>query len=527
MRDLGALAAGGTSDAGADQPINERGHVVGYASTATGAYHAFLWTPADGMRDLGALPSNPAGLSFANVVNNTGLVAGQGTLVNGATNGMAWTARRGMVEIPTLGGTPSGASIITDAGMVGGTSGTPSGFIHAFTWTQQGGVRDLGTAGYDESFLAGTRSSNGYVAAGLRNFGGYTERAALWLGVPGTPLIDLGTFGGPISFSSDVNNKAHVVGQADISTYNRVPFIWSFRDGMVPLNTRIRHAPPGLVVSYPFRLSNSGRILSSTMAGNFVLLKPDCNCGGSHSHTVGPVDTPDTVQVGGSFDASVSFTDDDATARHNIVWTWGDGTGSQQGNAQERGGAGRAGASHRYTAPGIYTVSVQVGDRSGQGPTVTRTIVAYSPGPGGAVGNGWIISPAGAMANSLHDTRAAFSVLVPASTADRTLAAQASLRFHVGRLNFRSDTLARVPAQDGHARFEGSGTVNGKQGYRFNLALSAGAPEPGQAGRVGLKIWHRDAVTNRDMIDYQHADNHHDEASADTAPVSQGQIILQ
>ena len=35
--------------------VNERGQVAGYAETASGEWHAFLWDPVTGMTDLGTL----------------------------------------------------------------------------------------------------------------------------------------------------------------------------------------------------------------------------------------------------------------------------------------------------------------------------------------------------------------------------------------------------------------------------------------------------------------------------------------
>src|SRR6267143_2084687 len=60
----------GTLGGHASEPtaVNDRGQVVGYSDTADGHVHAFSWTEADGMIDLG--------IGEANAVNDRGEVVG-------------------------------------------------------------------------------------------------------------------------------------------------------------------------------------------------------------------------------------------------------------------------------------------------------------------------------------------------------------------------------------------------------------------------------------------------------------------
>src|SRR5438309_193538 len=85
--------------------------------------------------------------SYASAINDYSTVAGGSvTAGNTATHAFVWTQAGGMVDLGTLGGTHSNASAINDNGMVGGTSSTAGNTAsRAFVWTQAGGMVDLGT----------------------------------------------------------------------------------------------------------------------------------------------------------------------------------------------------------------------------------------------------------------------------------------------------------------------------------------------------------------------------------------------
>jgi probable HAF family extracellular repeat protein len=68
--------------------INERGQVVGWSYTTSGACHAFLWTEKEGMVDLGTL-SDGDDWSWALGINNRGQIVGM--TAAGHTRGLLWT----------------------------------------------------------------------------------------------------------------------------------------------------------------------------------------------------------------------------------------------------------------------------------------------------------------------------------------------------------------------------------------------------------------------------------------------------
>jgi probable HAF family extracellular repeat protein len=78
MTDLGTLPGGNFSSA---TSINDRGQVVGRATTASGEFHAFLFENGV-MTDLGTLPGGKS--SQASGINNRGQVVGDLATVSGA-----------------------------------------------------------------------------------------------------------------------------------------------------------------------------------------------------------------------------------------------------------------------------------------------------------------------------------------------------------------------------------------------------------------------------------------------------------
>lgn len=127
----------------ASAPVAVGGAVHG--SNAFGPVdHAFLWTPATGLHDLGVLPGGDQSIATA-ISADKKVVVGEAT-VNGFWHAFRWTAATGMVDLGTLGGPQSGAFAVNgDGSVIVGSSLTSqsTGSDTAFRWTAKTGMQDI------------------------------------------------------------------------------------------------------------------------------------------------------------------------------------------------------------------------------------------------------------------------------------------------------------------------------------------------------------------------------------------------
>ena len=279
--DLGTLGG----EASFAVAVNDRGDVAGSSQVGDGSYHAFLWTATRGMVDLGTLGGAE---SFAVAINTSGRIVGESDTADATRHAFSWTSEEGMIDVPTDGDshavgvtrngqvlvrtdffgayswTSNGGLIdlgslgdgytnpvaINDQGEVVGVSGLNSSCLgcpdpddhHAFSWTAERGMIDLGTlsGGFNSSAMAVT--SDGRIA-GTSETGETPEETFLW--TPAGGMIDLGALGLPTA----MNGKGQIVGDAFDSEGGAGAWSWTAAHGRVELGTFFGKTSEAMAVS--------------------------------------------------------------------------------------------------------------------------------------------------------------------------------------------------------------------------------------------------------------------------------------
>lgn len=232
--------------------INDAGEVAGAANTAKSIV-PFIWSPADGLRQISLLPGDNCGQAFG--INKDGHVVGYSSGPKGR-RAFLWRRSEGVRNLGVLpGGNYSTACDINDSDQVAGTSASATG-ERAVLWTKTGDIRDLGTLPGDMSSAASAINNHGDVIGCSKGPRGM--RAFLWTRTTGMQDLEV-LPGGNSSRALGINDNGVVVG---ISTSSHGPraFIWTKKRGMRDLNSAVSPTP-GVVFAQAHAINNRGQIL--------------------------------------------------------------------------------------------------------------------------------------------------------------------------------------------------------------------------------------------------------------------------
>jgi probable HAF family extracellular repeat protein len=207
---------------------------------------------------------------------------------------------REIVELPPLSGDTVGISLgINDEGQVVGSSGlcsntTVTGMIagpHAVLW-ENGSATDLGNLGgttvnsaaaiNDRGEVAGASELAGDTSCNVTTLVGCTEHAFLWTKDKG--MRDIGTLSGDVLAApggmGGINNREQVVGASCNSSGDCRAFLWQ-NEVMTDLNTLIPADSP-LYLVFAFGINDSGEIAGFGATGGgdihaFLAVPNDAN----------------------------------------------------------------------------------------------------------------------------------------------------------------------------------------------------------------------------------------------------------
>jgi probable HAF family extracellular repeat protein len=265
IRDLGTLKGTGQSQAFG---INNHRHVSGYFTRSDASIGAFLYGDDIGTIDLGSLPG--AANNSAGGLNDADQVTGSSFLPSGG-HAFLWSVATGMQDLGTLGGTTSNGARVNVHGQAVGTSIVLDDpyfpVSHAFRYTAGAGIKDLGTptgtTNRTSSFAAGINVDGDVV--GYSNDPAYeSNRAFLYTDRDG--LHDLGTLGGSQSQASDVNDNGAIVGVSSLPSGQQRAFFFTDVAGMVDLNSLI-DSTTGWTLFTAAAINNYGTIVGTGTIG--------------------------------------------------------------------------------------------------------------------------------------------------------------------------------------------------------------------------------------------------------------------
>jgi probable HAF family extracellular repeat protein len=239
-QELIGLGRIGTGTYSAATAVSADGRVVvGYSENTVAARHAFRWTEAGGLEDLGDLPNGSDDSVATGVSSDGSVIVGAGSAAG--AKAFRWTAALGMQELVTSLELSAAAGVSGDGTTTVGFSGPSLAVQLPAAWRSDGiggfvfePLEEL-VGGIDEG-VAYAASSDGAVVVGYSSStaSGSAFEAVLWNDTTATPL---GDFPGGVFWSEAraVSPDGTVVAGFGNTLAGREAFRWTAADGFVSL----------------------------------------------------------------------------------------------------------------------------------------------------------------------------------------------------------------------------------------------------------------------------------------------------
>ncbi|MEO0093637.1 MAG: hypothetical protein ABIK67_05210, partial [candidate division WOR-3 bacterium] len=150
--------------------VSDDGRVVAGWAGVYSPHRAWRWTPFTGMQDIGSLASGRDAEAWGLSANGQ-VIVGYGFIGTGNVyRGFRWE-NDSMYQFGTFGGSVSWAYAASfDGSVVAGSAEHSSGYNHAFRWTSDSGMQDLGVLPGALRSVARGISVDGRVVVGWSGF---------------------------------------------------------------------------------------------------------------------------------------------------------------------------------------------------------------------------------------------------------------------------------------------------------------------------------------------------------------------
>jgi hypothetical protein len=200
--------------------------------------------------------------------------------------------------------------------------------------------------------------------------------------------------------------------------------------------------------------------------------------------------TTDPVALGGSVSVTATFTDVGKKDTHTCQFNWDDTTTSTVVATETVGsGTGSCAASHVYTTPGVYSVTVTVKDDDGgmsDAATYTSFIVVYDPNGGFVTGGGYIVHTNTMSPNGGVGAKDNYGFVAKYKKNSTLPEGETQFQYKPGNIDFHSSSLDWLVISGTRAQYQGTGTINGIGSYGFQVTAIQGNPD-----RFRIRIWNK------------------------------------